>query len=294
MNADAMVGPAAPATDAAASLERGAVLTFQPCPFLLPAPGDRTFLCEQRLRNASRPCIGYDPRSSRLRGFARQSAAQANHLRELLVQLAEGATRWLGQFLPPYAGGWEVERIALHPDEEATRKLLPLQRNDLLHIDAPPRPTHGRRLLRLFVNLDAIDARVADLADLRGAACAYGADVGLPAQAEPSWWQPLRQGVVRLLRPHAVGSSYDDFLHRFHDFLKQHDAFQDRAPKKCWHFPPECAWLVFTDGLSHAELRGRHVFEVTYLIARETLVCPEHAPINLLQRAMALPGAHAA
>ena len=39
--------------------------------------------------------------------------------------------------------------------------------------------------------------------------------------------------------------------------LKLSDEVQDKLPRKTWRFPPLTAWLAFTDGLVHAELRGQ-------------------------------------
>ena len=84
-------------------------------------------------------------------------------------------------------------------------------------------------------------------------------------------------------------TAYDDFMLRFHDFLKKNDKFQEQAPKRFWTFAPGSAWLLFSDGLSHADLRGRHELDHSYLIAPETLVRPSEWPPLLLERACGLP-----
>jgi len=272
------------------SLERGAVLTFAPCPFAVPEENDRDFLFAQRLRGIRRECITLDPRDNRLHGALRESTAQTERLRDVLAQSAERATHWLAQLLLRYTDAWELARVAFHPEEEATRRLPPKRRNDLLHIDAAPlRSSHGRRLLRLFVNLHPTDPRVwltslpfADLLER------YGAEAGLPALTPAPW-----RGLLRLFQPQRppIAALYRDFRLRLREFLMQHDGFQERAPKKCWHFPPGAAWLVFTDGISHAELRGRFILEFAFFIAPESLASPEKAPHILFERACGLNAA---
>jgi hypothetical protein len=44
-------------------------------------------------------------------------------------------------------------------------------------------------------------------------------------------------------------------------------------------------WLVFTDSVSHAALRGRFALEHSYFIAPEALVRPEDSPASLLLKA---------
>jgi hypothetical protein len=278
----------APARAAAAaeidSLERGAVLTFAPCPFSLPEGNDRDFLCAQRLRGMRRECISLDPCDNKLHGCLRESIAQTERLSDVLAQSANRAVHWLTGLLPRYADAWELARVAFHPEEEATRKLPPKRRNDLLHIDAAPlRSSYGRRLLRLFVNLHPTDPRVwltslpfAELLER------YGTEAGLPPLTATPW-----RGLLQLFQPQRppVEAYYRDFRRRLREFLMQHDGFQERALKKCWHFPPGVAWLVFTDGISHAELRGRFVLEFAFFIAPQTLALPELAPHILFERA---------
>jgi hypothetical protein len=278
--------PAGPT--AAERLERGALLSFSPCPFALPEAEVRDFLCAQRLE-PGHLFMDFDPGSGRILGVA--APADAERLRLLLARCVAPAARWLAELVPPYAASWQLERLAFHPEEEATRKLRPTQRNDLLHLDVPSRPLHGRRLLRLFVNVHPTDARVwltsLSFAELLQR---YGADVGLPQLDQQAWWKPLRHGWRRLLRSRRTDESpYDDFLVRLHDFLKQHDAFQERSPKKCWRFPPGSAWLAFTDALSHDELRGRGILEHSYFISQGSLAIPELSPPNLFERACAAP-----
>jgi hypothetical protein len=42
--------------------------------------------------------------------------------------------------------------------------------------------------------------------------------------------------------------------------------------------------MVFTDGVSHAVLSGRHALEQTFLISRDSLANPESASIAVLER----------
>jgi 3-deoxy-D-manno-octulosonic acid hydroxylase-like protein len=279
-------GPADPPT-LAESLERGGIHVFDPCPFPLPADDERRFLCEQRVRRPFGRCTRYDVRTDRVRGCATSAALDLDRLRGILARAADHASTWLVRELPHYAGGLELDAVAFHSEEEATRKVRFAQRNDLLHIDASPHaPTHDRRLLRLFVNLHPSDPRVwltsLNFVELLNR---HADIVGVAPDGRQSWRRSLRRIMSTLLRSKTARAPYDDFLLRFRDFLKRNDAFQDRSIKRCWHFSPGTAWLLFTDGLSHAELRGRYVLEFAYFIGCENLVCPELAPAALFNRA---------
>src|SRR5207245_630655 len=81
----------------------------------------------------------------------------------------------------------------------------------------------------------------------------YGREVGLPARTGLGLRRRLTDSVLRLFNPHRPPNSvYDDFMLRFHDFLKGNDTFQEHCPKRYWTFPPGSAWIVFTDTVSHA------------------------------------------
>ncbi len=203
-----------------------------------------------------------------------------------MEEFSAQATSWLTTILPRYAANWALDRATFRPDEEATRRLRPTARNDLLHMDAfAARPTFGRRILRLFVNIHATDARVwATAENFDQLLERFGAAVGLP-QYDPAWARRVGRGLLRLFQPNeARRSPYDDFMLRFHHFLKLNDSYQERALKKIWHFAPATAWLLFTDYVSHAELRGRFALEHSYFIAPQTLSLPDLAPQSILER----------
>ncbi|MCI0680815.1 MAG: Kdo hydroxylase family protein [Gemmataceae bacterium] len=280
------------AGDIAARLERGELFTFDSCPFALPDSAEREFLFHQTLDGTEAKHIGYEPRPGRVYGLKARDAAHADRLRQTLGRAGEQALSWLHGFFPAYAGGVDLGHVAFHPEEEATRKLGPLERNDLLHVDVPPPRSEGRRLLRLFVNLHPADPRVWHTSlTLAALLERFGAELGLPTAADAGWWRPVRQGLLRLFHPgRPPASPFEEFMLRLHDFLKRHDNFQERAPRICWQFRPHATWLVFTDGVAHAELRGRFVLEFAFSIAPAKLTCPEASPAAQFERACHVAG----
>lgn len=260
-------------------LERGQLLTFDVCPFL-PSPSDQDFLREQHLFRSKE--IAYDVARDRLTGHAPCSVADQARLQRILADGIGAAFQWLAGLLPRQAGGITPFRACFHPEEEATRKLRMAARNDLLHVDAA-RHVAGDRLLRLGINLNPTDARVWVTSDtLAKVLPVYGPRCGLLVPP-PAWPERLRQNVLTLFRPHRLHRSpYDDFMLAFAEFLKLCDEFQEKSPRKTWHFAPHSAWLAFTDGLVHAELRGRWVLDFMFLADRHLCLCPEVVPSRLL------------
>jgi hypothetical protein len=104
------------------------------------------------------------------------------------------------------------------------------------------------------------------------------------------WRQLLRKRLLRILRPtKAHRSVYDEFMLRFHDYLKANDEFQERSRKRFWSFSPNSAWLAFTDCTSHAVLRGRFALEHSYFVASAALTLPMESPPALLARVSGMP-----
>lgn len=269
-------------------LERGELLHLPVAPFALPAGDDLEFLFTCRLHGTLHKSVSFNPQTRQLTGGRRALPEQVHRLQHLLEGFGTAASDWLARTFPNYASGWYRDRISYRPEEEATRRLRWTARNDLLHIDSfPTRPTHGARILRLFVNLHPTDDRVWATSDTFPTLLArYGEAVGLPVGNAASWTRWWRQRVLALFPPAQPRRSvYDDFMLRLHHFLKNCDEFQENSIKRIWHFPPRSLWLAFTDGLSHAELRGQYALEHSFFVPVEVLSLPEEAPVRLLQQA---------
>jgi hypothetical protein len=266
-------------------LERGEVVSYPACPFPLPEADDRIFLFAQQQGHYHKN-ISFNPHSSRLSGHCHQSEQNTRRLLELLRTFGDQATQWLLGQLPRYGAALQRDRVSFRPEEEATRPLRLTARNDLLHVDAfPNRPSQGARILRLFVNIHTMDPRVWVTSDTFAQVFhRYGRAVGLPQGGR--WNNLLRDGWRGLFDPRRPQrSDYDCFMLRLHNFLKSDEAFQERCRKRFWSFAPGTLWLAFTDGVTHAELRGRYALEHSYFVPRASLALPDLAPAAILERA---------
>jgi hypothetical protein len=277
-------------------LERGGVLYFRQAPFALPAGTDLEFLLSQRLARFGHKNIGYNPETGKVAGYRSTTPGQGERLRAICQQFSATVTTWLAGAFPHYHAHAELDRVSYRPEREESRRLRHTSRNDLLHVDAfPGRPSQGRRILRVFANINPSEPRVwitgepfAELLRL------YGERVGLPDRCGEPPLQRLRQGLRQWLHPgRPIRSPYDRFMLRLHDWLKLNAAFQSGCPRRHWEFPPGSAWVAFTDTCSHAVLRGRYALEHSYFVRPEGLVLPEESPPALLAQ-LCRPAAQAA
>lgn len=271
-------------------LERGEVVVYPVCPFVLPDGAELQFLLEQHQGLRFHKNVSYDPLNERASGHRACNKKQRDRLTDLLADFSRVASSWVASELPGYAGGWKLDRVSYRPIEEATRRLRPNARNDLLHVDAfPTRPSQGHRILRLFVNLNPTEPRVWVTTDPFAKLLErFGKEAGLPG-TPTSLWNQIRNGLFSLFAPARVPSPYDEFMVRFHHYLKRNDEFQERCFKRYYHFPPMSAWLAMTDAACHAVLRGRYALDHSYFVAPQTLALPDEAPAALLERVSSQP-----
>jgi hypothetical protein len=268
-------------------LECGEILFFPVCPFILPEGEDLDFLHRQQLRIESETSVALDPTGGRLRGQRFTTTADAERLAHLLRSFSSAATGCLANLLPEYAGKWTRDRATLRTEEEATRQRRHDDRNDLLHVDSfPDRPAAGRRILRFYANINPVEERVWNTSEKFDALLErYRRHHRIPERTIDEWRQPYR-GLQRLLHGDWSGRpAYDSFILKLQQFIRFDEEFQERAPRRFWHFPPNSAWLLFADGLSHAVLRGQFALEHSYFVPPTALVMPELSPLEQLANA---------
>jgi 3-deoxy-D-manno-oct-2-ulosonic acid (Kdo) hydroxylase len=284
--ASSEIRPTDAGTQLSFRLEAGEIVCFPEPPAQLLPDADREFLMGQRVTGSSARHIVVDPASAMVHHAAGSDAESSTRLVQVFERFSTKATAWMTGLLPSYAPAWQIGSLSLRTEEEATRRLRFGQREDLLHIDPfPEGASRGRRLLRLFLNLNPTEPRVWATSDkLDRLLERFGGDTRFPSLEDRSWGWQLRQGVSRLLDARQRGrSAGDEFLLRLQDYVKANDQFQERGPKRFWHFAPRSAWLVMTDGLSHAVLRGRHALEMSLYVDPATLACPELAPARVVE-----------
>lgn len=269
-------------------LEEGNILFFPKICFNFPKE-DIEFLLTQKQSNASnRKNIAYKPGKDIITNFEKGTSA-AERLLKVMRNYSNEVQSFLSKLVMPYAPYWKIDFASFRPFQEKGRSLRTRARNDLLHVDAfPTRPMHGNRILRFFTNINPTEKREWITSDpFEVLLEKYGKEVGLPKKVDYSYKHIL----VRMLKkqgkslglPLILRSPYDDFMLRFHNYLKENQEFQKNCRKDPWGFPPNSCWMVYTDLVSHAALAGQYAIEQTFLIPRAGLLFPEKAPVSVLE-----------
>jgi 3-deoxy-D-manno-oct-2-ulosonic acid (Kdo) hydroxylase len=272
-------------------LEDGHVLFLNGIPFDLPQ-ADLEFLSSQQQSGSSlHKNISYRPHQDKLRGFAAEAREEVEHLHQVMRNYSKQVAKFLSQLLAPYAPYWKLDFASFRPLEEQGRNLPLHKRNDLLHVDAfPSRPTYGARILRCFTNINPAKPRTWLTGDhFPEIAKLYSMDAGLKkiaqcASAPTGTLRRLIAPLQHLLRiPGPNRAPYDQFMLRFHDYLKENTDFQRESTKLRTDFPPLSTWIVFTDAVPHAVLSGRLALEQTLIVPLSVLVSPEKSPLRKLE-----------
>jgi hypothetical protein len=69
-----------------------------------------------------------------------------------------------------------------------------------------------------------------------------------------------------------------------HDAAKRDANYQKNAPHTALDFPPGSCWLVYTDQVLHAALKGEFALEQTFHFDVACMGEPDIAPIKVLER----------
>ncbi len=272
-----------------AELEAGAILYFPQTPVPLPADDIAFLLGQQQTSSSLHKNIAYKPAVNQITGLDGSDPAVAERLRGVMRGYSEAAARFLDNFLSPYAGHLRREYASFRPQEEQNRHLPLRRRNDLLHTDAfPTRPTRGARILRFFHNIHPTRTRDWVVGEpFRMLVPRFA-----PGEIAPRPDTPITRAVkfagratgLAAALPALKRTPYDDFMMRFHNFLKENAGWQAAAAKEPVKFPAGSSWAVLTDTVPHAVLAGQYALEQTFLLDRAGQVAPEHAPLTVLER----------
>jgi 3-deoxy-D-manno-oct-2-ulosonic acid (Kdo) hydroxylase len=277
--------------DWCAALESGTVLLFPETPVPVD-PSDLQFLLGQQQADSSlHKNIAYKPALDRLSGVDSKTASPAavSRLQSIMHRYSSDVEKFLGRFLAPYEHRWLLDYTSFRPQEEQGRDLPHRRRNDLLHTDAfPTRPTQGARILRFFNNIHPTRTRdwvtTDPFAEIVGRFAPSQIDLPHPDNAVS---RAARSAANALGLGKAIPSlkrtPYDDFMMRFHNFLKENADFQATCPKYPFNFSPGSSWMVYTDTVPHAVLAGQYALEQTFLVAPEAMVAPQTSPLAVLE-----------
>jgi 3-deoxy-D-manno-octulosonic acid hydroxylase-like protein len=264
------------AASAAAMLERGKVIFL---PHLEVAIDDKeralfTPAIFGDAKNAS-----FDPSADRLNGTT-LVGDDARRLVGLMRRFSDAAAALVAELCPRYASHVWRARASFRPAEIAGRVTSWRKDDTRLHVDSfPATPSGGRRILRLFTNVNP---------EGRARVWRIGGEFDSVASRFAPQLRPPLPGAGHLLAFLRITKSprtpYDALMLQLHDRMKADSDFQSASPQTRWEFPAGSTWLAFTDHVSHAAMSGQYQLEQTFMLPVDAMAEPDRSPLRVLER----------
>ncbi len=223
--------------------------------------------------------ISYDPNTGQLKG-ACGSQTELAEIMHLVARFSQHALNLITTVLPNYKDTIKIARTSFRPVEVSGRKTSYRKDDSRLHVDAfPANPNQGCRILRVFSNINPNGQnRVWRVGDSFEAVARHF----LPAVPR---YSPTIAGLLHWLNiTKTRRSAYDHIMLQLHDRMKKDLRYQKTAPQAEVQFPPGSTWIVQTDQVSHAAMRGQHMLEQTFYLSVEAMQNPAQSPLKILER----------
>ena len=258
------------------ALERGSVLLFPLLQFSMQQSEER--LLSARIAGDGKN-ISLNPANGTLRGV-NADAAQMKPLRGMMQRFATFSKILLQNLLPRYESGLQQARTSYRPLEIAGRPTSWRKDDTRLHVDNfPSSPTQGKRILRVFTNINPHgQARRWRLGEpFESVARRY-----LPTLPKPIWGANYALNLLGATKSRR--SDYDHFMLRLHDHMKADLNYQLESSQTTHDFHPGSTWMVFTDQVPHAAMIGQYALEQTFHLPVDCMLDTSRAPLRVLER----------
>ena len=265
------------AADATRALESGQVLHMPRLAFTLSAT-EKRFLSPQWSDGKAKN-VSYDPAAHQVRHTAAQGDDRAA-LAAMMDRYANAARTLVTSLCPAYTSALQWGLTSFRPVSAANREAS-IRKDDMrLHLDAfVSRPVQGRRLLRVFCNVNPDGApRVWELGEPFDAVVERFRE-RIPSQLPGSGWLLETLHITKGRR-----SPYDHIMLGLHDQAKLDENYQKNSPKTRVELPASTTWIVFTDLVMHAVLSGQYLLEQTFYLPPAAMQDEARAPLRRLEK----------
>ena len=261
---------------AMAAVESGNVVLLPRLPFTVERHEETLFTPAilGAAKNAS-----YDPGRDRL-GGAGVTGRDADTLRMLIRRFSDASSALVAALFPSYRPHLARQRASFRPAEIAGRATSWRKDDTRLHVDSfPATPSGGRRILRLFTNVNPDGRprswRIGDDFETVAARFAHRLRVPFPG---------VGHALAALRITKTPRTAYDALMLQLHDRMKEDEAFQRTSPQTAVDFAAGSTWLAFTDEVSHAATAGQYQLEQTFLLPVAAMRQPDRSPLRVLER----------
>lgn len=257
------------------ALERGNILLFPNLGFLM-QDGESRFLSPMIAGKGKN--VSMDPCTGSFRGSSLKEE-DLQRLKGMIKRFATSNGSLIHNLLPCYETGLEPARISFRPVEIAGRRISWRKDDSRLHVDSfPSSPTRGKRILRVFTN---VNPQGRSRHWRLGEPFERVARRFLPALHGPIWGSARFLNLLGITKRQRT--AYDDYMLQLHDRMKADLEYQSQVGQITHEFEAGSTWMVFTDVVSHAATVGQYVLEQTYHLPVSSMRDPSRAPLRILE-----------
>ncbi len=254
------------------ALEHGQVVYLPKMAFLIRE--DEEDLLSPEILMTGEKNVSFDIKAHRLSGVRDDRL----HLKTefMLERFAHFSRGLVEQLFPKYQTAIRWGRTSYRPVEIDGRLTSKRKDDTRLHVDAfPSTPVDGHRILRVFSNVNPEGApRVWHLGE------SFPKVLSQFSHRIPVY-NPFKAHVLNWIKAtRTLRSAYDHYMLSLHDTMKLDDAYQQNVSKTRFDFPSKSTWIVFTDQVSHAALRGQFLLEQTFYLPVDAMQNPELSPLR--------------
>ena len=261
---------------ALAALENGQVLFFPQLAFKV-ADNESRFLTPDLVGDSKNVSYSFATRK-----ISHCACADADKpaVEEMMHRFCGQAKALVENLLPAYKTKLTMGRASLRPVEAAGRATSWRNDDTRLHVDSfPTTPLNGKRILRLFTNVNPTGRprswRIGEPFEQVAARFA-------PAVKSPAPGSLMLMELFRVTRGRR--SLYDHYMLGLHDAMKADDQYQRTCPQSNFDFPSQSTWATFTDSVPHAVTSGQHQFEQTFYLDVDGMARQEKSPLRILEK----------
>ncbi len=259
------------------ALEGGKVLYFPNLAFSL-SKDEKLFLSPE-IANPKTKNISYDIHKDCLAGTL-CSGNEAGKIKEMLKRYAQKSRNFLEKLIPHYCSNLIQAKTSFRPVEISGRKSSYRKDDTLLHVDSfPSNPTKGKRILRVFTNINANGKpriwRVGE--PFEDVVKKMAPKVSQPFPGAAYFLKAL--GITKDYRTY-----YDHYMLHMHNLMKGDPNYQKNVRQQEIAFPSGSSWIVFTDQVSHAAMSGQHVLEQTFHLPYHAMQDESTNPVRVLEK----------
>jgi hypothetical protein len=265
--------------EATTALESGKVVYFPSLAFFLRA--DEQELLHENILASGYKNISFDIKKQQIAGVNSSHLQAKTH--GLMERYAHFSRGLIDQLFPAYQDAIRWGRTSYRPAEIDGRATSKRKDDTRLHVDAfPATPVQGLRILRVFCNINPVaEPRVWHLGE------PFSEVIDAFCARIPRYSYVKAKFLKMIKTTKSLRTAYDHYMLHLHDTMKLDENYQQTVQKTEIAFPAKSTWIVFTDHVSHAALKGQFLLEQTFYLPVEAMVDPMLSPLKQWERKLA-------